>query len=41
MPFLLKNTEDLTPELICKYIQLHRTLLSDRYKHLQDYYEGR
>lgn len=41
MPFLLKNTEDLTPELICKYIQLHRTLLSDRYKHLQNYYEGK
>lgn len=41
MPFLLKNTEELTPELICNYIQLHRTLLSERYKHLQDYYEGK
>ena len=41
MPFLLKNTEELTPELICNYIELHRTLLSERYKHLQDYYEGK
>lgn len=41
MPFLLNNTDELTPELICNYIQLHRTLSSDRYQHLKDYYEGR
>ncbi len=41
MPFLLNSTDELTPDLICNYIQLHRTLLSERYQHLKDYYEGR
>jgi SPP1 family phage portal protein len=41
MPFLLENTEELTPQLICEYIREHRTILSGRYQHLKDYYEGR
>ena len=41
MPFLLKNNEAVTPELICRYIKLHRDKLSSKYKHLQDYYEGK
>lgn len=41
MPFLLKDTDELTPDLICKYIQLHINQTSDRYQRLQDYYEGR
>ena len=40
-PFLLKNTDELTPQRICEYIKMHRTHLSARYKHLEDYYEGR
>ena len=40
MPFLLKNDAVITPELICKYIKLHRDLLCDRYKMLEDYYNG-
>lgn len=40
MPFLLKNDAAITPELICKYIKLHRELLCDRYKMLEDYYNG-
>lgn len=40
MPFLLKNDAVITPELICKYIKLHRNLLCDRYKMLEDYYNG-
>ena len=40
MPFLLKNDAAITPELICKYIKLHRDLLCDRYKMLEDYYNG-
>lgn len=40
MPFLLKNDAVITPELICKYIKLHRELLCDRYKMLEDYYNG-
>lgn len=39
--FLLKNTEELTPQRICDYIQIHREHLSTRYKRLEDYYEGR
>lgn len=41
MPFLLNNTEEITPELICSYIKKHSTLLSERYQYLKDYYEGR
>ena len=41
MPFLLKNSDELTPELICKYINIHRERLSGRYQKLQDYYEGK
>lgn len=41
MPFLLKDTEELTPERICEYIKLHRTKLSERYQHLEDYYKGK
>ena len=40
MPFLLKNDAAITPELICKYIKRHRNLLCDRYKMLEDYYNG-
>ena len=40
-PFLLKNTEELTPQRICEYIKMHRQHLSARYKRLEDYYEGR
>lgn len=40
MPFLLQNDAAITPELICKYIKRHRELLCDRYKMLEDYYNG-
>ena len=40
-PFLLKNTDELTPQRICEYIKLHRERLSARYQRLEDYYEGR
>lgn len=40
MPFLIKNDAVITPELICKYIKLHRELLCARYKMLEDYYNG-
>lgn len=41
MPFLLNTTSEITPELICDYIKLHREKLSPRYQLLQDYYEGK
>lgn len=41
MPFLLNTTDDINVQLICRYIKLHRDLLSARYKRLQDYYEGK
>ena len=41
MPFLLKDTKNLTPEKICEYIKLHRIAQSERYQRLKDYYEGR
>lgn len=41
MPFLIDETQELTPDLICKYIKMHRTLTSPRYQLLRDYYEGR
>ena len=40
MPFLLKDATAITPELVCKYIKLHRELLCERYKMLEDYYNG-
>lgn len=40
MPFLLKDAAAINPELICKYIKLHRELLCARYKMLEDYYNG-
>ena len=40
MPFLLENNTAITPELICRYIKLHRNV-SPKYKRLQDYYEGK
>ena len=40
MPFLLKDAAAITPELVCKYIKLHRELLCERYKMLEDYYNG-
>ena len=39
--FLLNTTEELTTERICKYIELHRKSLSERYQKLQDYYTGK
>lgn len=41
MPFLLNTTAEITPELICDYIKLHKDKLSPRYQLLQDYYEGK
>ena len=41
MPFLLKNTEGLTKDLIISYIKIHHNHMSARYQMLQDYYEGR
>lgn len=40
MPFILKNTDDLTPERICEYIKMHRTAVCPKYEKLQRYYEG-
>lgn len=40
MPFLLNNTEPLTPELICKYIKMHQDVTIPRYQKLKDYYLG-
>lgn len=39
--FLIDKETEITAELICKYIQLHHEKTSVRYKHLQDYYEGK
>ena len=41
MPFLLKDTSKLTPDLICNYIKLHHERMAPRYKRLNDYYEGK
>lgn len=41
MPFLLKDTSELTPDLICNYIKLHHERMAPRYKRLNDYYEGK
>ena len=38
--FLLSTTEELTTERICKYINLHRTNLSEKYEKLRSYYAG-
>jgi len=40
MPFILKNTDELTPQLVCKYIKTHREVTCPRYEKLQRYYEG-
>lgn len=40
MPFILKNTDELTPQLICEYIKKHRNVLCPKYEKLQKYYEG-
>lgn len=41
MPFLLKDTSELTPDLICNYIKLHHERMAPRYRRLNDYYEGK
>lgn len=38
--FLLNTTEEFTIDRICKYIELHRSSLSERYQKLEDYYTG-
>ena len=40
MPFILKNTDELTPQRICEYIKIHRNALCPKYEKLQKYYEG-
>lgn len=40
MPFLMDSTDELTPQLICEYIKMHRTVMIPKYKTLQAYYEG-
>lgn len=40
MPFLMNSTDELTPQLICEYIKMHRTVMIPKYKTLQAYYEG-
>jgi SPP1 family phage portal protein len=40
MPFILKETDVLTPQLVCKYIKTHRQATCPRYEKLQRYYEG-
>lgn len=40
MPFLMESTSELTPQLICEYIKMHRTVMIPKYKKLQAYYEG-
>lgn len=40
MPFLLKDAAAITPELVCKYIKLHKNLLCERYRTLEQYYNG-
>ena len=39
-PFLMDSTAELTPELICSYIKMHRTVMLPKYEKLQRYYEG-
>lgn len=41
IPFLLKDTQEITLDLLCKYIQMHYNGTSERYRKLKDYYEGR
>ena len=40
MPFLMDSTAELTPQLICEYIKMHRTAMTPKYERLQRYYEG-
>ena len=40
MPFLIDSTAELTPQLICEYIKMHRTAMAPKYEKLQLYYEG-
>lgn len=40
MPFILKNDDELTPKLVCKYIKTHRQAMCPKYEKLQRYYEG-
>lgn len=41
MPFLMESTSELTPQLICEYIKMHRTNVTPKYEKLQAYYEGK
>ncbi|MBP5580195.1 MAG: phage portal protein [Ruminococcus sp.] len=40
MPFILKNTDELTPQRICEFIKMHRKAVCPKYEKLQRYYEG-
>ena len=40
MPFLMNSTDELTPQLVCEYIRMHRTAMAPKYEKLQRYYEG-
>ncbi len=40
MPFLMDDTQELTPQLVCEYIKMHRTAMAPKYEKLQRYYEG-
>lgn len=40
MPFLMDSTDILTPDLVCKYIKMHRDVMIPKYEKLQRYYEG-
>ena len=40
MQFLMDDTQELTPQLVCEYIKMHRTAMAPKYEKLQRYYEG-
>lgn len=40
MPFILKDTDELTPQRICDYIKMHKDAVCPKYERLQRYYEG-